>query len=309
MLDVCHLRKEYNDLEAVKDISFSLGPGDIFGFIGSNGAGKTTTIRMIATLLEPTAGTAVLNGVDVREDPMAIRRMLGYMPDFFGLYDDVKVYEYLDFFASLYEVPARRRPGVIHDCLTMTNLSGKRDAFVQSLSRGMQQRLCLARCLVHDPSLLLLDEPASGLDPRARAELKELILELGKSGKIIIVSSHILPELADFCNTVGIIEKGELLAFGPVDEVVRNHRPARILEIKLIDRAPGAARLLAKMTGVLDAQAAGEDEVRMDFNGDLQAQAELVRALVADGYQMLGLKEDHADLEDVFLKLTKGAVN
>ena len=193
MLEVKNLRKEYAGLTAVKGVSFSLQPGDIFGFIGSNGAGKTTTIRMLATLLEPTSGTATLNGADIRQNPMEVRRMLGYMPDFFGLYDDVKVWEYLDFFAAIYQVPNRQRNEVIDNVLELTDLTVKKHAFVQSLSRGMQQRLCLARCLVHDPTLLLLDEPASGLDPRARAELKELIAEPGRMGKIVIVSSHILP--------------------------------------------------------------------------------------------------------------------
>jgi len=309
MLDVHSLKKEYGDLEAVKGISFSLGPGDIFGFIGSNGAGKTTTIRMIATLLEPTSGTALLNGVDILENPMEIRRMLGYMPDFFGLYDDVKVFEYLDFFASLYEIPSRNRGLIINDILAMTNLIGKKDAYVQSLSRGMQQRLCLARCLVHDPSLLLLDEPASGLDPRARAELKDLIVELGRSGKIVVVSSHILPELADFCNTVGIIERGELLAFGSVGQVVAGHRAVRILDVRLMGRAPAAARSLANREGVVEAQAPNDDELKIDFNGDLESQAELLRQLVTDGFKVVAFREEQADLEDVFLRLTKGAVN
>src|SRR3569832_373657 len=215
MLEVKELRKVYGPLTAVNGISFSQHPGDVFGFIGSNGAGKTTTIRMLSTLLEPTAGTATLNGVDILRDPMQIRRMIGYMPDFFGLYDDVKVWEYLDFFATIYGVAKKHRNEVIDNVLELTDLTVKRDSMVQSLSRGMQQRLCLARCLVHDPAMLLLDEPASGLDPRARAELKELIAELGRMGKIVIVSSHIHPELADFCNTVGIIERGELLAVGP----------------------------------------------------------------------------------------------
>jgi ABC-2 type transport system ATP-binding protein len=309
MLEVKSLRKEFGDLEAVKGISFSLKPGDIFGFIGSNGAGKTTTIRMIATLLEPTSGTALLDGVDVCLEPMAIRRMLGYMPDFFGLYDDVKVFEYLDFFASLYDIPARKRSLIINDVLAMTNLSGKRDSFVQALSRGMQQRLCLARCLVHDPTLLLLDEPASGLDPRARAELKDLIVELGKSGKIIIVSSHILPELSDFCNTVGIIERGDLLAFGPVDEVVRNHRPIKILDVKLLERAPQAAKSIANADGVIDALAPNDRELKIDFKGDLDGQAALLTKLITDGFKVINFREEEADLEDVFLKLTKGVVN
>lgn len=310
MLEVKNLRKEYAGLTAVKGISFTLSPGDIFGFIGSNGAGKTTTIRMIATLLEPTSGTAILNGADIRKDPMAVRRMLGYMPDFFGLYDDVKVWEYLDFFAAIYQVPNRQRNEVIDNVLELTDLTGKKHAFVQSLSRGMQQRLCLARCLVHDPMLLLLDEPASGLDPRARAELKELIAELGRMGKIVIVSSHILPELSDFCNTVGIIEKGELLACGPVHRIVENIQPHRVLEARLLGQAEEAARFLRDMIHVEDAQSAGEgDIVRIDYAGDHEAQADLLAQLIGRGFRVIGLSEEQADLEDVFLKLTTGAVN
>src|SRR3954471_1244202 len=258
MLEVKGLRKEYGGLTAVKGISFSLQPGDIFGFIGSNGAGKTTTIRMLATLLEPTSGTATLNGADIIRDPMAVRRMIGYMPDFFGLYDDVKVWEYLDFFAAIYQVPSRQRSAVIDNVLELTDLTIKKDAFVQSLSRGMQQRLCLARCLVHDPALLLLDEPASGLDPRARAELKELIIELGQMGKIVIVSSHILPELADFCNTVGIIERGEMLAFGDVNQIVRDLHPTRALETRLLRDAEVAAQVVAGLPGVLGTTMKGQ---------------------------------------------------
>src|SRR5579862_3273211 len=240
MLEVKGLQKQYGPLTAVKGIHFTLKPGDIFGFIGSNGAGKTTTIRMLATLLEPSSGTATLNGADILKDPMAIRRMIGYMPDFFGLYDDVKVWEYLDFFATIYKVPSRQREEVINNVLELTDLTIKKYDFVQSLSRGMQQRLCLARCLVHDPTLLLLDEPASGLDPRARAELKELISELGRMGKIVIVSSHILTELADFCNTVGIMEKGELLAFGPVNSIVKGFQAHRTLVIRVLTNSSDA---------------------------------------------------------------------
>ncbi len=308
MLEVKKLRKEYGGLTAVNGVSFELQPGDIFGFIGSNGAGKTTTIRMISTLLEPTSGTAILNGHDVRKDPMAIRRSIGYMPDFFGLYDDVKVWEYLDFFAALYEVPPRDRPGVIDNVLELTDLTVKRDAFVQSLSRGMQQRLCLARCLVHDPALLLLDEPASGLDPRARSELKELIVELGRMGKIVIVSSHILPELADFCNTVGIIERGEMLAFGGVNEIVRSMQPVRAFKASLIRNSEGAIPTLTRIPGVIKVEA-NESELRIEFEGSKEQQAEIAKALVDGGFGLLGLREEETNLEDVFLKLTTGAVN
>jgi len=308
MLEVKNLRKIYAGLTAVQGISFSLNPGDIFGFIGSNGAGKTTTIRMIATLLEPTSGTATLDGFDIVNNPMEVRRRIGYMPDFFGLYDDVKVWEYLDFFASIYQVPVRERAGVIDNVLELTDLTVKKGAFVQSLSRGMQQRLCLARCLVHDPRLLLLDEPASGLDPRARAELKELIAELGRMGKIVIVSSHILPELADFCNCVGIIERGELLAFGGVNDVVRGVQPSRTMEVRLITDSINAAQTALSLPFVTGAEPLPDGDLRVEFSGDQEAQADLLHALVYAGHRVVGFNEQQADLEDVFLKLTTGAV-
>jgi len=308
MLEVKGLRKQYGPLTAVKGISFQLQPGDVFGFIGSNGAGKTTTIRMLATLLEPTSGTASLDGVDILRDPMGIRRMIGYMPDFFGLYDDVKVWEYLDFFATIYQVPNRQRGEVIDNVLELTDLKVKKNDFVQSLSRGMQQRLCLARCLVHDPKLLLLDEPASGLDPRARAELKELIAELGQMGKIVIVSSHILTELAGFCNTVGIMEKGDLLTWGPVDAIVKGTQPHKTLKIRLLSDASEAAKLLEDQAGVRSVESAS-DTVDVGFEGDAEAQAELLRGLVLAGHKVIGFREEEADLEDVFLKLTTGAVH
>lgn len=308
MLELIGLRKEYGPLVAVEGISFQLGPGDIFGFIGSNGAGKTTTIRMLATLLEPTGGTATLNGADIRRDPMAVRRMIGYMPDFFGLYDDVKVWEYLDFFAAIYHVPPRDRMKIIDNVLELTDLSVKKSSFVQSLSRGMQQRLSLARCLVHDPALLLLDEPASGLDPRARAELKELIAELGRMGKIVIVSSHILPELADFCNTVGIIERGRMLAYGPVAQVVQGIQPNRVLKARLLGGQTDAAQVLAAQPNVIAAYATDDGGVHVDFSGNQEQQADLVASLVQNGFKVIGFVEEQADLEDVFMKLTTGAV-
>ncbi len=308
MLEVQGLKKVYGSLVAVNGIEFTLQPGDIFGFIGSNGAGKTTTIKMLATLLEPTEGTAKLNGIDVVMDPMEIKRRIGYMPDFFGLYDDVKVWEYLDFFATLYEVPARERPKVIDNVLELTDLSIKKDAFVASLSRGMQQRLCLAKCLVHDPELLLLDEPASGLDPRARAELKELIAELGRMGKIVVVSSHILPELADFCNTVGIIERGDLMAFGPVRDVVKTIQAHKVIEIHLLDGAPEVSMFLHGKQHVTNTHMMGSTTVKVEFAGTDQDQAEMLKHLVDSGYKVTEFREESADLEDVFLKVTTGAV-
>lgn len=309
MLEVQGLTKSYGPLLAADDVSFTLRPGEIFGFIGSNGAGKTTTIRMIATLLEPDAGTASLNGFDLRRDTMAIRKSIGYMPDFFGLYEDVKVWEYLDFFATIYRVPARERAGIIANVLELVNLSGKRDAMAGSLSRGMQQRLALARCLIHDPALLLLDEPASGLDPRARAELKDLILELGQMGKIVIVSSHILPELASFCNSVGIIERGRMLACGPVEDIVAGISQNRVLELRFLNDAAPASMWLHGRENVLDTTLTGEHTVRMDFQGGDQEQAKLVEEIVREGFPLVSIRESAVNLEDVFLKVTTGAVN
>jgi len=309
VLEVKGLRKLYGDLVAVDGIEFSLQPGDILGFIGSNGAGKTTTIKMLATLLEPTSGTASLNGVDIIENPLQIKRMIGYMPDFFGLYDDVKVWEYLDFFATIYEVPVKDRPGVIDNVLELTDLSIKKESFVATLSRGMQQRLCLAKCLVHDPQMLLLDEPASGLDPRARAELKELIAELGRMGKIVVVSSHILPELADFCNMVGIIERGDLKAFGPVREVVRTIQSTKTIEIHLLEGAAEASMFLHGKPHVVNTHMMGSTTVKIEFEGTEQDQAEMLKVLIDNGYKVTEYREDAADLEDVFLKVTTGAVN
>ena len=307
MLEVKNLHKTFGGFTAVQGISFTLNPGDIFGFIGSNGAGKTTTIRMLATLLEPTSGTASLFGVDILENPMQIRRMIGYMPDFFGLYDDVKVWEYLDFFASIYGV--QKRDKVIDEVLELTDLSVKKHSFVQSLSRGMQQRLCLARCLVHDPKLLLLDEPASGLDPRARAELKELIAELGRMGKIVNVSSHILPELSDFCNTVGIIERGNLLAFGDVASVVKSIRPTKIVRVQCISNLQSLESFVSKATNVQKCEPFGDNELLVELLGDDEEQARFLKEIVDAGHQVINFREDQANLEDVFLKLTTGAVN
>ncbi len=309
MLELKGLTKHYDGLVAVRDLSLSLKPGDIFGFIGSNGAGKTTTIRMLATLLEPTSGTASLNGADIREDPMAVRGMIGYMPDFFGLYDDIRVWEYLDFFATIYRIPKAKRRETVDSVLELTDLTIKRNDFVQSLSRGMQQRLCLARCLIHDPDLLLLDEPASGLDPRARADLKELILELGRMGKIVLVSSHILHELATFCSIVGIIERGELLAFGPVKEVVAKVRPHRVFVVRVLEDAQKAASDLTARKGVLGVAVQEDGAVRVDFDGDLPQQAELLAALVQGGHKPIDFREEHADLEAAFMRLTTGAVS
>jgi ABC-2 type transport system ATP-binding protein len=340
MIQIRHLRKEYKGLVAVKDLNLDLEAGDIFGFIGPNGAGKTTTIKMLATLLTPTAGIATVNGVDVVRNPEAVRAILGYMPDFFGVYDDIKVWEYLDFFAAAYRIPRSKRPQIIDDVLTLTDLNVKKDAYVESLSRGMKQRLCLAKTLVHDPLVLLLDEPASGLDPRARIEIKELLKELKAMGKTIIVSSHILPELADFCNKIGIIEKGEMIVAGDVNDIIRQVSGHHTLEVRILDEAAAphalafdieslaaatpheggvavktsaaldrALALLRDRQDVAEVKQIGDDLLQVHYVGEPNSEWTVLNALVSEGVRVLAFGTQATDLEDIFMRVTKGIVS
>ena len=307
MLEVQHLRKEYRNLTAVKDLSFRLEQGDIFGFIGPNGAGKTTTIKILATLLRPTAGRATIDGMDVVRDPEAVRGIIGYMPDFFGVYDDIKVWEYLDFFAAAYKIPRAKRPGIIDDVLELTDLSIRKEAYVEELSRGMKQRLCLAKTLIHDPKVLLLDEPASGLDPRARIEIKELLKELKSMGKTIIISSHILPELADFCNKIGIIEQGELVVSGEVQAIMQQVSGARVYELKVAEDPDGAAGMLEARPDVRGVKPI-DGALKIDYIGDPGEIHQLLRDLLVAGFKVQSFSEQETDLEDIFMKVTRGAV-
>jgi ABC-2 type transport system ATP-binding protein len=245
------LTKKYGAFTALHDLNLYIERGSIHGFIGPNGAGKTTTMRILATLLEPTEGQAWVGGYPVTEAPLEVRKRIGYMPDFFGVYDNMKVWEYLDFFAAAYHVPEGKRRGLIGDLLALVDLSAKRDSFVEELSRGMKQRLCLARTLVHEPELLILDEPASGLDPHARIELRELVKELRALGKTILVSSHILTELAEMCTHVAIIERGHLLVSGEVSRILAAMQPARDVYVRVLDRAAHAAAIAHTFPGVL----------------------------------------------------------
>ncbi|MGP0062799.1 MAG: ABC transporter ATP-binding protein, partial [Isosphaeraceae bacterium] len=235
MIEVIHFTKNYGDFIAVDDLSFTIGQGEIFGFIGPNGAGKSTTIRFLATLLRPTHGEGRVAGHSVTADPMAVRRVIGFMPDDFGVYDGMKVWEFLDFFAVAYEIPRSYRKKIIGEVLDLLDLTHKRDDYVNGLSKGMKQRLCLAKTLVHDPPVLILDEPASGLDPRARLEMKALLNELRQMGKTILISSHILSELADFCTSIGIIERGKMLAAGNIQEIQAQIRSHRVLKVRILD--------------------------------------------------------------------------
>jgi ABC-2 type transport system ATP-binding protein len=307
VLEVTHLRKEYRNLTAVKDLSFQLDQGDIFGFIGPNGAGKTTTIKILATLLRPTAGRAAIDGIDVVADPEAVRGIIGYMPDFFGVYDDIKVWEYLDFFAAAYKIPRARRPGIIDDVLELTDLTVKKEAYVEELSRGMKQRLCLAKTLIHDPKVLLLDEPASGLDPRARIEIKELLKELKSMGKTIIISSHILPELADFCNKIGIIEQGELVVSGDVQAIMQQVSGGRVYELKVVEDPEGATTMLQERPDVRGVKAV-DGALKIEYTGDPAEVYQLLRDLLEAGFKVQSFSEQETDLEDIFMKVTRGAV-
>jgi ABC-2 type transport system ATP-binding protein len=301
------LTRRFGRVTAVDDLTLEVPAGSLFGLIGPNGAGKTTTLRMLAGLLEPTAGEILINGHLANHDWRQLRRQIGYMPDFFGVYEDMLVWEYLDFFARCYDLPAARRRQVTDELLELVDLTGKRDAYVQTLSRGMRQRLCLAHALVHDPQVLLLDEPASGLDPRARVEMRELLRELGAMGKTIVVSSHILAELAELCDSVGIIEMGRLVISGPLDAITRQVRQGRTLRLKIISDQEEAEVVLRDQPGVGQiCEANGFLEV--EFLGDDEAVADLLGALVASGLRIISFSEVTSDLEEVFLRLTKGEV-
>lgn len=307
MLKIENFVKVYNKQPAVDNLSLHLKAGSIMGFIGPNGAGKTTTIKMIATLLEPTSGTAYVNGIDVTEAPDEIRPLIGYMPDFFGMYDDVKVWEYLDFFAAAYRIQKDKRKGSIDNILELTDLTGKRDSFVSELSRGMQQRLCLAKTILHDPKLLLLDEPASGLDPRARIEIKELLKELRNMGKTILISSHILPELADFCNEIAIIEQGKLVVSGDVEAIMNQCKGGTVLEISVVDRLDEAVAFLEKL-GSVGEVTIDNGTITAAYCGQSGEHYSILEELTKNGFKVKSFNEAEVDLEDVFLKVTRGAV-
>ncbi|MGA2030944.1 MAG: ABC transporter ATP-binding protein [Thermoguttaceae bacterium] len=307
MIELLHFTKRYGELVAVQDLCLKIAPGELFGFIGPNGAGKSTTIRFLVTLLKATSGDAIVNGHRVSRAPLAVRRSVGYMPDNFGVYDGMKVWEFLDFFAVAYQLPRSRRKQVIGDVLDLLDLTGKRDAMVNSLSRGMKQRLCLAKTLVHDPPVLVLDEPSSGLDPRARIEVKALLKELRRMGKTILISSHILTELADCCTSIGIIERGKLLMHGPIDDVYRRIRGNRIVRIRFSEKMEQGLAILRSLPETRDVQIENH-HVTVELAADDRQIATLLKRLVAAGVGVQSFAEKEPTLEDVFMLVTKGAV-
>ncbi|WP_164102099.1 ABC transporter ATP-binding protein [Candidatus Laterigemmans baculatus] len=308
MIELHGFGKDYGDFTAVDSIDLTIPAGETFGFIGPNGAGKSTTIRYLSTLLKPTRGWGSVAGHNVTSEPMSVRRVIGYMPDTFGLYDGMRVWEFLDFFAVAYRIDREHRKRVIGEVLELLDLAHKRDDFVNGLSRGMKQRLCLAKTLVHDPPVLILDEPASGLDPRARVELKALLKELRRMGKTILISSHILTELADCCTSIGIIERGRLLMHGPIAEVYGKIRRNRIVEIRF-HSGEDAGLMILRSQDSLRALDVDRGRVTAELETDDQGLAELVEQFVAEGVRLRSFHDKDPTLEDVFMTVTKGLVS
>ncbi len=306
-IETRQLTRVYGKLTAVYQLNLHVPNGSIFGLIGPNGAGKTTTLRMLAGLLEPSAGEILINGQRASLDWKTLQWQIGYMPDFFGVYDDLLVWEYLDFFARCYNLSPARRKQVVDDLLDLVDLSGKRDAFVQTLSRGMRQRLCLAHALVHDPKVLLLDEPASGLDPRARIEMRELLRELSRMGKTIVLSSHILAELAEMCDSIAIIERGQLVASGPITTIRERMERAKKIRIRVLTDRDHAKAALLGQPGVEEIAEANGD-LSILFNGSSEAMANLLETLIARSVRVASFYEETTGLEELFLHLTKGEV-
>jgi ABC-2 type transport system ATP-binding protein len=304
MLRIENLCKSYGKFRAVNDLNLHIPKGEIFGFVGPNGAGKTTTMRIICGLLDATSGKVYADGIDVIDRPKELKRKIGYMPDFFGVYDDLKVMEYLEFYASIYNIKGADSRKICQDLLELVDLTDKKDFYVDSLSRGMKQRLCLARSLVHNPELLILDEPASGMDPRARIEMKEILRTLKSMGKTILVSSHILPELAELCTAIGIIEKGRVVMSGTVDEITRKVYHTQTIRIKVIDRLEEAIRVLQEYPDIDGINPVGDNEVEASFNGDEVFMNALLVRLIQNNVPVTAFNQLDGNLEDIFMKVT-----
>ena len=308
MIELRNLRRHFGRTRAVDNVSFEVCAGQVFGYIGPNGAGKTTSMRILATLDLPTAGDAFVDGFSVVDDPDRVRRRLGFMPDYFGTYPNINVHEYLDFFARAYQLAGAERYRAVGRVMAFTGLGVLAEKPIAALSKGMKQRLCLGRAMIHDPAVLVLDEPAAGLDPRARIELREMIRALARDGKTVLISSHILSELAEMCDVVGIIEQGRLLAVGSVQDIQRQcQQPHEQVEIRLVDSGAALAQWLAGRPGIGQVQSDGHAVV-FQHVGDEAAQAGLLRAIIEAGFAVVAFGSRRRTLEDVFLQVTRGLV-
>lgn len=310
MLVLDGLTRYYGSFLALDHLSLTIHDGELHGFVGPNGAGKTTTMRILATLLKPTEGTAALDGVDVAGHPREIRRLMGYMPDFFGVYDRLKAWEYLDFYVRCYGFGQKERRRMTDSLLELVNLTDKRDSYVDVLSRGMKQRLCLARALIHDPRLLILDEPASGMDPRARAEMKGILRTLKDMGKTVLISSHILPELSEMCDSLTIIDHGRLVFSGSVEELGRHMSGNAPIRVRLAagaeaDAIEAAVTLIRQYPGVTGVGREEGNVLTVDFDGGEDATAGLLKQLAA-GTPLVDFHRPPLNLEKVFMEVTQG---
>ncbi|MFZ5909444.1 MAG: ATP-binding cassette domain-containing protein [Chloroflexota bacterium] len=317
IVEIEGLSKKFGQRAAVDGVSLSIESGEIFGLVGPNGAGKTTTMRMLVTLLKPDKGEMRVGGHSVAKSPREVRRLLGFMPDTFGVYGDMTVWEYLDFFGACYKIPAPQRAALIRDLLDLVDIAHRRDDMVDTLSRGLKQRLGLARVLIHDPGVLVLDEPASGLDPRARVEIRELLLEVARLGKTILFSSHILADVAELCTRVGIMEEGKLAALGTLDQLSQQlapHRLVRVAFLPSVDRE-GAQAALSRLPGVVAVRPqdglGGADwpSLEVEFSGDDQSLQGLLAAMLEQGLPVVRFSEETQNLEEVFLRATRGIVS
>lgn len=305
MLMVENLFKKYGRFSAVNGLSLEIEEGHIYGFVGANGAGKTTTMKIIAGLLRPTSGRVIVNGTDISQNPREVKKKIGYMPDFFGVYDDLKVSEYMNFYSGVYNIKTSEREKISSQLLELVDLGDKKEAYVDTLSRGMKQRLCLARSLIHNPDLLILDEPASGLDPRARVEMKEILKELKDMGKTILISSHILPELAEVCTSIGIIERGKMVISGTVDEIMQKVSHRKSIRIKVLGDLEPAVKFLQEQPSV-GAISAGNDFVEAEFDGDSAAQSDILKEMITQDIPITSFTEVEGSLEAIFMHLTEG---
>lgn len=305
MLYIKDLVKRYGRFTAVDHLNLEVKRGEILGFIGPNGAGKTTTMKIVATLLPLTSGTVKVDGIDITEDPVTIRGKIGYMPDFFGVYDNLKVIEYLDFYGSSYRIPSDQRMNISRDLLKLVHLEGKEEAYVDTLSRGMKQRLCLARSLIHNPELLILDEPASGMDPRARLEMMGILKELKKMGKTVIISSHILHELTELCDVIAVIEDGKLVSHGSVDSIMAKVKGKKAIEIKLLGSVDRAINILKQHPAVIDIARDG-DTIEMSYDCEDDELWTIIKSLMDENIPIVSFAKGENNLEKVFMEVTYG---